>query len=104
MLRVGCIGSKVLRRSTRFSSSNDGDFGDRIGLFNHVPVSPTVIESNEAGGWRFIQDILPPIQIPQPDLDREFPTPSGWQPPAADLADRAYPVRNKYQSLLQSCN
>ena len=55
------------------------------------------IESDKVGGWKFILDILPPIQIPQPNLSQQFPTPSGWQPPASNLADKNYKVRiNKY--------
>ena len=27
--------------------------------------------------WAAVEDILPPIQIPSPDLNQPFPTPSG---------------------------
>ena len=58
-------------------------------------VWPTLIEADQPGGWNHVEDILPPIQIPKPDLNQTFPTPSGWQPPAKDLKDRNYPVRFK---------
>ena len=38
----------------------------------------TVFETEDASKrWRAVEDILPPIQIPTPNLNQPFPTPSG---------------------------
>ena len=38
----------------------------------------TVFETEDASKrWTAVEDILPPIQIPTPNLNQPFPTPSG---------------------------
>lgn len=53
--------------------------------------------------WKFVEDILPPIQIPQPDMNQKFPTPTGWQPPSKDLKSFDYPyfVERYHSSFLK---
>lgn len=69
--------NRLLRTSVRTSSK----------------IWPNKIEASDPGGWDFVEAILPPIQIPTPDMNQKFPTPSGWQPPAQDLLERNYPVK-----------
>ena len=38
----------------------------------------TIFDTEDASKkWSAVEDILPPIQIPSPDLNQPFPTPSG---------------------------
>ena len=53
--------------------------------------------------WKFVEDILPPIQIPTPDMNQKFPTPTGWQPPSPDLQTFDYPYFvERYFNFLSS--
>lgn len=60
----------------------------RTSTFRRVATSAQVKNINP---WKFVEDILPPIQIPQPDMNQKFPTPTGWQPPSKDLQSFDYP-------------
>ncbi|CBY20607.1 unnamed protein product [Oikopleura dioica] len=71
----------------------------RTSTFRRVATSAQV---NNINPWKFVEDILPPIQIPQPDMNQKFPTPTGWQPPSKDLQSFDYPFfveRNRFHEL-----
>ena len=70
---------------------------------------------NAAKRWSAVEDILPPIQIPSPDLNQPFPTPSGknscsncnlpnrigWQPPQPEKSEHLEYVvrRNRFHEF-----
>jgi len=44
--------------------------------------------------WKYVEDVLPPIQVPMPDMNQTFPTATGWQPPYPEqTAELDYRVR-----------
>merc|ERR1712212_1173571 len=55
----------------------------------------SILDTQDASKkWSAVEDILPPIQIPTPNLNQSFPTPSGWQPPQPEkIIDLDYVVR-----------
>lgn len=46
--------------------------------------------TRDANEWKFVEDILPRSVVPDPKPKSEYP--SGWQPPADNLAERPYYV------------
>ena len=52
----------------------------------------TAFETDDAvKRWSAVEDILPPIQIPAPNLNQPFPTPSGIYPLSTTELPPSYP-------------
>lgn len=48
--------------------------------------------------WKYVENILPPLVIPDPKPKSEYP--SGWQPPAENVAERPYYVERTKNHMI----
>ncbi|XP_071963792.1 large ribosomal subunit protein mL49-like isoform X2 [Antedon mediterranea] len=57
-----------------------------------------VIESKD--DFKYVQRLIPPLQIPEPPKHASYPTPCGWSPPTGPLSDCPYFVRRtRYHNI-----